>query len=488
MLANCVNLNLLNLSKKRSKAIKMLFHSVCISILLTIAVGVQELQMVIQNSRHGARSAISPDLFNYWPYPGELTGNGMREHFVLGKEIRNRYGNLLPAIYDPKLFNVRSTMYNRTVQSIHSQLYGAFTDGNEQNAPQMPQPYDPVLAYPPLMSHIQYSDFGNSALPNNYTPIPVHVSETKYDQLLKGYQGKACPIENLLWEGQKNAIVTEKQSFIEEAKPLIKEAIANKWIESKDPNTFDTLSETAYMFDTIKADLNSGKPIPFYPNSSTWKKYEYLYNVFHHYMYNGNPVQYQLGSSIYLNDVLNTLINKTKGLRSEKYIIHSSHDSNLVSILSAFNILNVTCFESQYKNPKYNNSYCVFPSYASTLFFELWADPNNLTNASVKVKYDEQVLPLCSTKDDSCDLNSFAKVIQKATNNYSTFDYYQICNYGLPPQPTPTKTDSTRSLLALVALGLLIAIGFAVKRQVYDTWKEETRKNQNLDYIRYQGH
>ena len=126
---------------------------------LTLASAVQQLQMVIQISRHGARASISPDPWYDWDHYGELTSNGIRAEYVLGKEALNRYSSLIPSIYDPTLIKIRSTAYNRTLQSVNSQLYGIFTVGNEQNAPQLPSGYNVSLSYPPLQSQVQYTDF-----------------------------------------------------------------------------------------------------------------------------------------------------------------------------------------------------------------------------------------------------------------------------------------------------------------------------------------
>ena len=296
---------------------------------------------------------------------------------------------------------------------------------------------------------------GSSALPNNYTPIPIHSSEVKYDYLLKGYSVSNCPYQLPLWQAQKQAMIQTKQAFISEVNPLVQEAYNNDWILAEDPTSFDALSQTAYLFDTLVADYANGNPIPILPNTTSWSQHEYLFNVFHHFMYNGNPMQYQLGSTIFLNDVLNTLINKTLGLRTENYIIYSAHDSNLVSILSCFNAINVSCLANSYKYPNYNSSTCVFPTYASSIFFELWTDPQNPSSASVKVKYNDMTLPLCPTSDGSCDLNSFATVIQQATGNYSASDFFQICFYGLPPSSSSSGGSGSSSAFWIIVAILL---------------------------------
>ena len=89
---------------------------------------------------HGARgsSNIDENSLDYarekWTKPGELTGMGMRQHYLLGLRNRKRYINdykLLSPIYDPHEILVYSTYYNRTLMSAYSQLQGLYPSKEE---------------------------------------------------------------------------------------------------------------------------------------------------------------------------------------------------------------------------------------------------------------------------------------------------------------------------------------------------------------------
>jgi len=68
------------------------FQKLLLIFCLAIVVSADELKMVLEVFRHGARTAVA----NYWDYNkywdhGELTPVGMRQHYLLGKILRKKY-------------------------------------------------------------------------------------------------------------------------------------------------------------------------------------------------------------------------------------------------------------------------------------------------------------------------------------------------------------------------------------------------------------
>jgi hypothetical protein len=92
--------------------------------------------MVYEITRHGARGGLNAEYFNetspFWRQ-GELTSMGKKQHYLMGGEMRRRYmvKNKLLDInqYRPEEIYIRSTDYNRTVESALSQLYGLYPSG-----------------------------------------------------------------------------------------------------------------------------------------------------------------------------------------------------------------------------------------------------------------------------------------------------------------------------------------------------------------------
>jgi len=88
--------------------------------------------------RHGARSPIAVDKDNNTPYGnnwsnhGELTPAGHRMHFLLGLRNRQIYKGFQTKTKVDGSVYVRSSDYNRTIESVQSQLQGLFPAGTAE--------------------------------------------------------------------------------------------------------------------------------------------------------------------------------------------------------------------------------------------------------------------------------------------------------------------------------------------------------------------
>ncbi|CDW81895.1 histidine acid phosphatase family protein [Stylonychia lemnae] len=91
--------------------------------------------MVIEVSRHGARSPIVQDdnlTQTYWEMGLSMVTNvGMRQHYLLGREVRYRYiekQHLLDSEYNAEQIELYSTLRERTYSSAVSQFSGIYPD------------------------------------------------------------------------------------------------------------------------------------------------------------------------------------------------------------------------------------------------------------------------------------------------------------------------------------------------------------------------
>lgn len=123
--------------------------------------------------RHGDRTPVMAyptdpysDISN-WQVPwGALTNIGKQQHLALGKWLRRRYGNvLLSEQYTPNEIYIRSTNFDRTLQSAESNLAGL---------------------YPPHGNQAWNAD-------TELQPIPVHTVAVVDDWLI-GASVPACPV------------------------------------------------------------------------------------------------------------------------------------------------------------------------------------------------------------------------------------------------------------------------------------------------------
>ena len=119
------------------------FFSFLIYLNLNSLVNSRELIFVYEHVRHGARGPSSSydsifydgrDEYNVnWTYDGELSAIGKRQHYFLGVRNRIKYQGLINFDhYNPMEILIHATDYNRTHQSINSELLGMFGNTREK--------------------------------------------------------------------------------------------------------------------------------------------------------------------------------------------------------------------------------------------------------------------------------------------------------------------------------------------------------------------
>lgn len=112
-------------------------------LLLQIQTEDEKLVFVMTHFRHGARApqryySIN-DYQDYvketWKNPGELTGMGQRQHYLLGLRNRLRYiedRKFLSESFNPHEILIYSSPFNRTLVSVSSQLQGLYPQSAEK--------------------------------------------------------------------------------------------------------------------------------------------------------------------------------------------------------------------------------------------------------------------------------------------------------------------------------------------------------------------
>jgi hypothetical protein len=116
-----------------------LIVNLCLLLVVSTIAADDKLSFLIEMTRHGARAPVTTDeTYNVskssWPDgAGELTSMGIRQHYLLGTQIRKRYieeMGYLSDKYDSSEIFVLSTYLNRTIMSAYSQLQGTYPEGS----------------------------------------------------------------------------------------------------------------------------------------------------------------------------------------------------------------------------------------------------------------------------------------------------------------------------------------------------------------------
>lgn len=121
-----------------------------------------------------------------------MTKRGRQQHYELGQWLRQRYGNvLLSEQYSPDEINVRSTDYDRTLESAEANLAGL---------------------YPPKGYQMWNQNL-------SWQPIPVHTVSAAEDWLIGAAVPSPCPV----YEAAMTSLDTTREFFnlYKNSKPLM---------------------------------------------------------------------------------------------------------------------------------------------------------------------------------------------------------------------------------------------------------------------------
>ena len=334
---------------------------------------------VIQASRHGARAPALHFAWDKGEWPegiGELTAEGMRQHYLNGVEFRRRYmtaNSVISKDLNASQVYIRSTDVNRTIASAQAQLMGLFPDGpdiRKQNHRRAVPPID-VKG----LGYIEWR-MGSEALPNHFSPVPVHVVQAELDYLLLGFNPSICPAVVVGMQQAADGEDFKERVYHYETyvKPKI-DKIFNASIEFLD---------VANYADVLITQKFHGYPWPHGINEELFKEMEGIYNCsLSLYFYNQSKY---LASSEFYRTIIANFENVISGTVTQRWWHYSAHDATLVGFLSVIHGYN-----------GWN------PPFASTLIFELIDDASNY---NVSIKYNDKVIkvPGCN---ELCTFSQF---------------------------------------------------------------------------------
>lgn len=361
-----------------------------------------KLEMVIEVFRHGAREPIgAPFDYNNWPESqGELTYAGMRQHYLLGREMRKKYieriGFLSEKFNHSEMY-VRSTDVNRTIMSVQSHLLGLYPLGA---GPKFPSDYPLERAVPPYVAHYDVADLGYSVLPDKYQPIAVHIVESSKDFLLA--PGGACPNYDEIREIQKKsqffADLNEKfSSILNEAKEIF----------NSSENL--TLSSLGTITVDVQCDILQNNPLPEALTERLLKNMTFLKGLDVQYVDVGTDEERKLLGTPFFRGVQQYFQSKIEGKEPLKYVVFSAHDTTLQPFMAILNLTSWNCLLDEIDGKEIKGN-CVpgYPIFASQIIIELHSEENKtLKNYYVKVIYNGVEMKLCESDETYCSFEEF---------------------------------------------------------------------------------
>lgn len=438
--------------------------------------------MLVELWRHGARAAAY-NTFNQEYVkaegPGNLMGNGMRMHYVLGQSIRAKYKNSLfkdaPKNSD---YEVTSSQFERTMMSAYSHMLGIYPLGFGKLATNNVE----STKNPPFANH-QPQPTGwdpNYALEKGYRPVPVNViPKQKDDFFMKGI-AKICPKgeETINEEFAKRIKMPERMQLISKVAAGIKEAgySSEKYFNEpqwtiKSAGIFSDVDKCYYIYSGEYMGITPGKTVAPIKNALDWTFGVYYLDS--HYPNDDIVTYYTTNQAKYIIKKMKDKMDSSNP-STLKYVGMSGHESNIIPFQLNYNLTNLECMiENLKKETEGSVPGCELPcAFASNFMWELSQDENT-KEWYVGTYYNNKLVKSCDNpeQDMYCKFTNFESFLEKHFI-LSDSKIEEVCG---------TKKSILKEKGIWFWIAIAVIILFLVQLFAFITYYRKTKQEVKLD-------
>ena len=419
----------------------------------------EKTKMIIEVIRHGARVPIYAAGNADWVkglQSGDLTDVGKRQHYLLGKELVNKFKDFFGQKLAADEYYVRSSGFQRTVASAQSHLMGIW---DHFPLTQLDFPNGDIRTVPPVVSQNTLNLNFRTPLPKGYIPDPIHSDTLPDDELLYFIGGNVCPIGKDL---AKSSIIKiqnevdrdpEFQKFVEQ----VQEVYGLPKL-SADKSRYDACVELA-DFAYQDARVNPNPKIP-----TTHELYGrltrcYQINIMGKFE---NPLVRKLIPTPLVKEIVGKLKHKSTATTNNplKFQVYSGHDSTIAPILAQLGIVDLDCFLKDLKEVKFSETCTNFPEVASNLIFELVTVDNV---DYIQTYYNFEPIKVCKEDNKAQKYRCRVAEYEETWNAKLSSNWRKECGVAnnLVPSKPATKTSAYKTfgwILVFVAGLLFISL------------------------------
>jgi hypothetical protein len=390
--------------------------SIFVFLVFFIAFAAGKLELVIEFIRHGARgpsdSTWNPEKWGNGFDIHQLTEVGMRQTYILGREMRNRYierENLLSKKYNNTELYVRSTSSSRALQSASSHLYGLYPLGTGL---EIDQNYPLDIAVPPYQNlTLDIPNMGYDALPRKFQPIEIHSLDQEKDMLLN--YANLCPTYQILKNQQ------EKKQLFQDLNVEFKETLEHmqEIFKTTDSSPWN-ITKVSRFVTNIYADIYKNNPLPEGLTSDIWRNMTVIKDLERQYVELGSDLQRKFMGTPLFKEIQKYFLDKINNPDSDlKYVFFSGHYLTLTPLMVGLNITNLECLINKFHGLPDDHLNCEngYPIYASQILIELHSRvmETGMKKHFVKVIYNGKEMNLCEKGKIECEFEEYNNRIQK---------------------------------------------------------------------------
>ncbi|XP_049918956.1 lysosomal acid phosphatase [Epinephelus moara] len=319
--------------------------------------------------RHGDRSPVKayptdPHQESDWPQGfGQLSQEGMRQHFDLGQFLRKRYKGFISDSYQRHEISVRSTDYDRTLMSAEANLAGLYPPSGQQV-------FNPNL---------------------QWQPIPVHTVPLREERLLS-FPLSDCP--------RYKQLMNETEHTEEFINVTIKYKDIIELVRNKTGLNKTTVETVWSVYDTLFCESRHNMSAPGWVTPDVMGKLRELKDFGFQVTFGFHKQQEKsrLQGGMLLGEIVKNLSKMAVPDPEQKLkmMMLSAHDTTVAALQASLNV-----FSGRQ------------PPYASCHIFELYRDDNGSASVSMFFRNNSKVepypmqLPGCSL---DCPLDDFVRI------------------------------------------------------------------------------
>ncbi|CAL8289554.1 unnamed protein product [Lota lota] len=320
--------------------------------------------------RHGDRSPVKayptdPYQESAWPQGfGQLSQEGMKQHYNLGQFLRGRYNGFLNETYKRQEVFVRSTDYDRTLMSAEANLAALYSPSGQQI-------FNPDL---------------------KWQPIPVHTVPQDQEKLLSFPMGNCPRYKQLMTETEHSPefinVTNTYLDFID-------------MVQNKTGQNNTNVENVWSVYDTLFCESCHNLTAPPWVTIDVMEKLKILKDFAFQIMFGvyKHQEKSRLQGGVLLGEIVANLSKRATPNSNQplKMMMLSAHDTTVVALQSSLSVFNG-----------------IQPPYASCHMIELYRDDNGSMSVSMFYRNDSRVadpyplaLPGCA---QDCPLEDFIRI------------------------------------------------------------------------------
>ncbi len=347
--------------------------------------------------RHGARYPLTAEPSK----KGQLTNNGLRMSYILGKFIREKYPDFFPKEFNFNDNYVLASAQDRTIMTAQAFMLGLYDFGSLNDTIEVSPNF-----YRPEWDNFDIVDDIKTPLPNGFQPVPVHSFEKDNNFMFESFNQNLCPKMGTF--GKKTSSISKEIiSFVQKELPeMRKRGIEIKEVIGKD--TIDNLFELYLVCDHVLSNVHLGNiqlEDAYVEKINIFQSMEAVYSTFRDEGIN-KYLFTDIGLSIknYIKTAKENIENKKD---YQKFVLLTGHDMNLYNFMVLLDLSNYNCLKKKYLGEQLDTPCILVPTFSSNFIFELYRENNEYF---IQISYNGYPIKICNN-DTDCKYEDFLKKI-----------------------------------------------------------------------------